>query len=146
MLQMHSIHFTAQPCSLSFNLRISPALSHSSDFSTLAPRLSSSTQAHYFTHFSHSEGSARGIRAPFLYAITQQVAIRAIRTAFPDILCMSYADDSYLLGPPHRLVAVFTALQQQFAELALSVQPAKYQVWAPQGWPDPIQLPPGIAL
>ncbi|CAI7913449.1 unnamed protein product [Closterium sp. NIES-54] len=128
----------------------------SSDFSCLIPffRLFYSSLSPLLFHSSpllHILQSQRGVRqgdpcGPFLYAITQQLAIRAIRTAFPDILCMSYADDSYLLGPPHRLVAAFTALQQHFAELGLSVQPVKCQVWAPQGWRDPIQLPPGIAL
>ncbi|GJP43967.1 hypothetical protein CLOM_g3365 [Closterium sp. NIES-68] len=90
--------------------------------------------------------SASGVRqgdpcGPFLYALTQLLAIRPTQQQSPSILVTSYADDTYLVGPANEVFAAYTALTTRLSDLSLTVQPTKCSLWAPTDLP-PASSPP----
>ncbi|CAI5957983.1 unnamed protein product [Closterium sp. NIES-65] len=78
----------------------------------------------------HSE---RGTRQgdplnPFLYALTQRVALQPV-LAEGDVQLWSYADDTYVLGPPSTVLHHFAEIVRHLRELGLVVQPHKCLVY-----------------
>ncbi|CAI5997059.1 unnamed protein product [Closterium sp. NIES-64] len=78
----------------------------------------------------HSE---RGTRqgdplSPFLYALTQRMALQPV-LAEGDVQLWSYADDTYVLGPPSRVLHHFAEIVRHLRELGLAVQPHKCLVY-----------------
>ncbi|CAI5968106.1 unnamed protein product [Closterium sp. NIES-64] len=62
--------------------------------------------------FVQSLESARGSRqgdplGPFLFAFTQQQVMEPVTREFKDLLFLSYADDTYILGPAARILEAF---------------------------------------
>ncbi|GJP32842.1 hypothetical protein CLOM_g17437, partial [Closterium sp. NIES-68] len=66
--------------------------------------------------------------SPFLFALTQRLALEPV-LADGDVQLWSYADDTYVLGTPERVLQSFTAIQRRLGELGLSVQPHKCLVY-----------------
>ncbi|CAI5967536.1 unnamed protein product [Closterium sp. NIES-65] len=78
----------------------------------------------------HSE---RGTRqgdplSPFLYALTQRVALQPV-LAEGDVQLWSYADDTYVMGPPSTVLHHFAMIVRHLRELGLAVQPHKCLVY-----------------
>ncbi|CAI5469046.1 unnamed protein product [Closterium sp. Yama58-4] len=74
---------------------------------------------------------ARGSKLwpPFLFAFTQQLVMEPTKTEFADLLFLSYADDTYILGPRERVLAAYEALRERLDGLGLEVQPHKCKLW-----------------
>ena len=67
----------------------------------------------------------------FLYAYTQRIALQRVRDAHPECQVLSYADDTYLVGPQPVLASAFHTLTRELSTLSLAVQPRKCCVWSP---------------
>ncbi|CAI7838273.1 unnamed protein product [Closterium sp. NIES-53] len=127
-----------------------------SPFSSLIPffRLFYSTPSplHYRSGpLLHTFQSASGVRqgdpcGPFLYALTQQLAIQPTQQQSPSIFVTSYADDTYLVGPPSDVFSAYTDLTSRLLSLGLTVQPSKCSLWAPMDLPEHCIPPPGISI
>ncbi|CAI7915072.1 unnamed protein product [Closterium sp. NIES-54] len=128
----------------------------SSAFSPLIPYFSllcsSPSPLHYRNGPTlHTFESVSGVRqgdpcGPFLYAITQQLAILPTQNQFPSIFISSYADDTFLVGPPSTITAAFTALTNRLHSLGLTVQPSKCSIWCPLDWPQDCATPSGVPI
>ncbi|CAI5991644.1 unnamed protein product, partial [Closterium sp. NIES-65] len=99
----------------------------------------------------HTFESASGVRqgdpcGPFLYALTQQLAILPTQNQFPSIFISSYADDTFLVGPPSIITTAFTALTDRLHSLGLTVQPSKCSIWCPLDWPQGCATPSGVPI
>ncbi|CAI7794950.1 unnamed protein product [Closterium sp. NIES-53] len=99
----------------------------------------------------HTFQSASGVRqcdpcGPFLYTLTQQLAIQPTQQQSPSIFITSYADDTYLVSPPSNVFAAYTDLTTRLLSLGLTVQPSKCSLWAPMDLPEHFILPPGISI
>ncbi|CAI5947839.1 unnamed protein product [Closterium sp. NIES-65] len=78
----------------------------------------------------HSE---RGTRqgdplSPFLYALTQRLALEPV-LAEGDVQLWLYADDTYVLGPPARVLHHFAEIMRRLGEMGLAAQPHKCLVY-----------------
>ncbi|CAI5995803.1 unnamed protein product [Closterium sp. NIES-65] len=78
----------------------------------------------------HSE---RGTRqgdplSPFLYALTQRMALELV-LAEGDVQLWSYANDTYVLGPPSKVLHHIAEIVRHLRELGLAVQPHKCLVY-----------------
>ncbi|CAI5998832.1 unnamed protein product [Closterium sp. NIES-64] len=128
----------------------------SSPFSPLIPYFSlfysSPSPLHYRNGPTlHTFESASGVRqgdpcGPFLYALTQQLAILPTQNQFPSIFISSYADDTFLVGPPSIITTAFTALTDRLHSLGLTVQPSKCSIWCPLDWPQGCATPSGVPI
>ena len=67
----------------------------------------------------------------FLYAYTQRIALQRVRSAHPECQVLSYADDTYLVGPQPVLSSAFRTLTRELSTLSLRVQPRKCCAWSP---------------
>ncbi|CAI5482229.1 unnamed protein product [Closterium sp. Yama58-4] len=84
--------------------------------------------------FVEALASERGSRqgdplGPFLFAFTQQLVMEPTKTEYADLLFLSYADDTYILGPRERVLAAYEALRERLDGLGLEVQPHKCKLW-----------------
>ncbi|CAI7843972.1 unnamed protein product [Closterium sp. NIES-53] len=79
--------------------------------------------------------SSSGVRqgdpcGPFLFALTQHLAIRPIQRQSPDLFITSYADDTYMVGPAHDVFLAYTALTARLNDLCLRVHDViKHEVY-----------------
>ncbi|CAI7787448.1 unnamed protein product [Closterium sp. NIES-53] len=73
-----------------------------------------------------ARGSRQGdLLGPFLFAFTQQLVMEPFTREFADLLFLSYADDTYILGPAARLLEAFGVLREQLQGVGLEVQAPK---------------------
>ncbi|CAI5464747.1 unnamed protein product [Closterium sp. Yama58-4] len=84
--------------------------------------------------FVEALASERGSRqgdplGPFLFAFTQQLVMEPTKMEYADLLFLSYADDTYILGPRERVLAAYEALRERLDGLGLEVQPHKCKLW-----------------
>ncbi|CAI5458948.1 unnamed protein product [Closterium sp. Yama58-4] len=84
--------------------------------------------------FVEALASERGSRqgdplGPFLFAFTQQLVMEPTKQEFADLLFLSYADDTYILGPMERMLAAYEVLREQLDGLGMEVQPHKCKLW-----------------
>ncbi|CAI5985258.1 unnamed protein product, partial [Closterium sp. NIES-64] len=97
----------------------------------------------------HSLESARGSRQgdpldPFLFAFTQQQVMEPVTREFKDLLFLSYADDTYILGPAARILEAFGVLREWLEWVGLEVQAHKCQFWEREGKEVERSLPLGM--
>ncbi|CAI5982959.1 unnamed protein product [Closterium sp. NIES-65] len=95
--------------------------------------------------------SSSGVRqgdpcGPFLFALTQHLAIRPIQRQSPALFITSYADDTYMVGPAHDVFPAYTALTARLNDLGLRVQPSKCSLWAPLDLPSDLTPPSDIII
>ncbi|CAI5961321.1 unnamed protein product [Closterium sp. NIES-65] len=93
--------------------------------------------------------SARGSRqgdplGPFLSAFTQQQVMEPVTREFKDLLFLSYADDTYILGPAARILEAFGVLRGRFEWVGLEVQAQKCRFWECEGKEVERALPLGM--
>ncbi|CAI5510386.1 unnamed protein product [Closterium sp. Naga37s-1] len=79
--------------------------------------------------------SSSGVRqgdpcGPFLFALTQHLAIRPIQRQSPALFITSYADDTYMVGPAHDMFPAYTALTTRLNDLGLRIpsQPCRHSL------------------
>ncbi|CAI5949624.1 unnamed protein product [Closterium sp. NIES-64] len=93
--------------------------------------------------------SARGSRqgdplGPFLFAFTQQQVMELVTREFKDLLFLSYADDTYILGPAARILEAFGVLRERLEWVGLEVQAHKCRFWEREGKEVERALPLGM--
>ncbi|CAI5958982.1 unnamed protein product [Closterium sp. NIES-65] len=99
--------------------------------------------------FVQSLESARGSRqgdplGPFLFAFTQQQVMESVTREFRDLLFLSYADDTYILGPAARILEAFGVLRERLEWVGLEVQAHKCRFWEREGGDVELALPLGM--
>ncbi|CAI5992904.1 unnamed protein product [Closterium sp. NIES-65] len=99
--------------------------------------------------FVQSLESARGSRqgdplGPFLFAFTQQQVMEPVTREFKDLLFLSYADDTYILGPAARILEAFGVLRERLEWVGLEVQAHKCRFWEREGKEVERALPLGM--
>ncbi|CAI7879507.1 unnamed protein product [Closterium sp. NIES-53] len=99
--------------------------------------------------FVQSLESARGSRqgdplGPFLFAFTQQQVMEPVTREFKDLLFLSYADDTYVLGPAARILEAFGVLRERLEWVGLEVQAYKCRFWEREGKEVERALPLGM--
>ncbi|CAI5975415.1 unnamed protein product [Closterium sp. NIES-64] len=99
--------------------------------------------------FVQSLESARGSRqgdplGPFLFAFTQQHVMESVTREFRDLLFLSYANDTYILGPAARILEAFGVLRERLEWVGLEVQAHKCRFWEREGGDVERALPLGI--
>ncbi|CAI5953531.1 unnamed protein product [Closterium sp. NIES-65] len=99
--------------------------------------------------FVQSLESARGSRqggplSPFLFAFTQQQVMASVIREFRDILFLSYADNTYILGPAARILEAFGVLRERLEWVGLEVQAQKCRFWEREGGDVERALPLGM--
>ncbi|CAI7743375.1 unnamed protein product [Closterium sp. NIES-54] len=99
--------------------------------------------------FIQSLESARGSRqgdplGPFLFAFTQQQVMESVTREFKDLLFLSYADDTYILGPAARILEAFGVLRERLEWVGLEVQAHKCRFWEREGKEVERALPLGM--
>ncbi|CAI7779223.1 unnamed protein product [Closterium sp. NIES-53] len=99
--------------------------------------------------FVQSLESARGSRqgdplGPFLFAFTQQQVMESVTREFKDLLFLSYADDTYILGPAARILEAFGVLREWLEWVGLEVQAHKCRFWEREGKEVERALPLGM--
>ncbi|CAI5963912.1 unnamed protein product [Closterium sp. NIES-65] len=99
--------------------------------------------------FVQSLESARGSRqgdplGPFLFAFTQQQVMESVTREFRDLLFLSYADDTYILGPAARILEAFGVLRERLEWVGLEVQAHKCRFWEREGGDVERALPLGM--
>ncbi|CAI7774977.1 unnamed protein product [Closterium sp. NIES-53] len=97
----------------------------------------------WLSDFSPSEGDPC---RPFLFALTQHLAIRPIQRQSPALFITSYADDTYVVGPTHDMFPAYTALTTCLNDLGLRVQPSKGSLWTPLDLPSDLTTPSDIII
>ncbi|CAI5969045.1 unnamed protein product [Closterium sp. NIES-65] len=70
---------------------------------------------------------------PFLFAFTQQQVMEPVTREFKDLLFLSYADDTYILGPAARILEAFGVLRERLEWVGLEVQAHKCRFWEREG-------------
>ncbi|CAI7885163.1 unnamed protein product [Closterium sp. NIES-53] len=118
--------------------RMFQALQASSEFQCLIPFIDlfygTPSDLHYRSGTGvvtmHSEhGNHQGDPlSPFLYALTQRLALEPVLME-GDVQLWSYADDMYMLGPPDRVLHHFTEIVRRLSEMGLAVQSHKCLVY-----------------
>ncbi|CAI7765217.1 unnamed protein product [Closterium sp. NIES-53] len=93
--------------------------------------------------------SARGSRqgdpiGPFLFAFTQQQVMEPVTREFKDLLFLSYAEDTYILGPAARILEDFGVLREWLEWVGLEVQAHKCRFWEREGKEVERALPLGM--
>ncbi|CAI5983511.1 unnamed protein product [Closterium sp. NIES-64] len=93
--------------------------------------------------------SARGSRqgdplGPFLFAFTQQQVMEPVTREFKDLLFLSYADDTYILGPAARILEAFGVRRERLEWVGLEVQAHKCRFWEREGKEVERALPLGM--
>ncbi|CAI5956720.1 unnamed protein product [Closterium sp. NIES-64] len=81
---------------------------------------------------------------PFLFAFTQQQMMESVIREFRDILFLSYADDTYILGPAARILEAFGVLRERLEWVGLEVQAHKCRFWEREGRDVERALPLGM--
>ncbi|CAI5946643.1 unnamed protein product [Closterium sp. NIES-65] len=99
--------------------------------------------------FVQSLESARGSRqgdplGPFLFAFTQQQVMESVTREFRDLLFLSYADDTYIMGPAARILEAFGVLRERLEWVGLEVQAHKCRFWEREGGDVELALPLGM--
>ncbi|CAI5981979.1 unnamed protein product [Closterium sp. NIES-65] len=99
--------------------------------------------------FVQSLESARGSRqgdplGPFLFAFTQQQVMEPVTREFKGLLFLSYADDTYILGPAARILEAFGVLRERLEWVGLEVQAHKCRFWEREGKEVERALPLGM--
>ncbi|CAI5978630.1 unnamed protein product [Closterium sp. NIES-64] len=93
--------------------------------------------------------SARGSRKgdtldPFRFAFTEQQVMESVTRELRDLLFLSYADDTYILGPAAEILKAFGALREQLEWVGLEVQAHKGRFWEREGGDVVRALPLGM--
>ncbi|CAI5961323.1 unnamed protein product [Closterium sp. NIES-65] len=81
---------------------------------------------------------------PFLFAFTQHQVMEPVAREFGDLLFLSYADDTYILGPAARILEAFGVLRERLEWVGLEVQAQKCRFWEREGGDVKQALPLGI--
>ncbi|CAI5991264.1 unnamed protein product [Closterium sp. NIES-65] len=83
---------------------------------------------------------------PFLYALTQQLAIHPTQQLHPSTFITSYADDTYIVGPAPDVFAAYNTLTSRLQPLGLTVQPSKCSLYGPSDIPPDAMPPPNLGI
>ncbi|CAI6011820.1 unnamed protein product [Closterium sp. NIES-65] len=73
-----------------------------------------------------------------------QQVMESVTREFRDLLFLSYADDTYILGPAARILEAFGALRERLEWVGLEVQAHKCRFWEREGGDVELALPLGM--
>ncbi|CAI5961296.1 unnamed protein product [Closterium sp. NIES-65] len=80
----------------------------------------------------------------FLFAFTQQQVMESVTREFRNLLFLSYANDTYILGPAARILEAFGVLRERLEWVGLEVQAHKCRFWEHEGGDVERALPLGM--